>query len=162
MQQGQHTVAGVFGRRDDAEHTVADLRQQGIGDQQISLVAREDHGHGKTVAENGAGHNLTSGIGWGSAIGGVTGLLAGLGALAIPGVGPIVAAGPLAATLSGAAAGGLAGGLLDYGIPAAQTRQYEEDVKRGDTLLLVHGDEATVSKAKGVFERHHAHDIHLD
>ena len=68
----------------------------------------------------------------------MAGLAVGAGALFIPGIGPLIAAGPIAGMLSGAAAGGIAGGLIDWGIPAEESHHYEEDVKQGKTLVAVH------------------------
>src|SRR5690606_3670541 len=117
------TIIGVFDSRDQAERCVREMRQRGFGDNEISILARDPGGGKKrggrdqeTAAEMGE-QNLSDGTAWGGALGAVGGLLAGAGALAIPGVGPIIAAGPLAAALSGAVAGGLAGGLMDLGIP---------------------------------------------
>lgn len=101
----------------------------------------------------------TGGTAWGGALGGVAGLLAGVGALAIPGIGPIVAAGPLAATLSGAVAGGISGGLLDLGIPDAEGRQYEEDVKQGKILSVIEASDAKIDDAATILRQHGAQDV---
>ncbi|MHB1611207.1 MAG: hypothetical protein ACYCT0_05920 [Sulfobacillus sp.] len=158
----QKTVVGAFRDHHNAEKVVDELKHRGVPEKDISLVAR-DHGHTEESHPNGHGmHDLSSGIGWGGTIGGVTGLLAGVGALAIPGIGPIVAAGPLAATLTGAAAGGIAGGLMDYGIPRRESHEYEERLKQGDVLLMVRSDANEVDKAKHLFEEHGASDIHVN
>ncbi len=158
----EKTVVGAFQDHHSAETVVDELKHRGVPEKDISLVARD---HGKTKeghpGSHGGMHDLSSGIGWGGTIGGVTGLLAGVGALAIPGIGPIVAAGPLAATLTGAAAGGIAGGLMDYGIPRQESHQYEERLKEGDVLLMVRSDANEVDKAKRLFEHHGASDIHV-
>lgn len=157
----QKTVVGAFHDQHSAEAVVGELKHRGVPEKDISMVARHD---GKTEGghPNGSGmHNLSSGIGWGGTVGGTVGLLAGVGALAIPGIGPIVAAGPLAATLTGAVAGGVAGGLMDYGIPKDQSKQYEQRLKEGDVLLMVRADAPEVDKAKTLFEHHGASDIHV-
>src|SRR2546421_295125 len=100
----------------------------------------------------------------GGATGGVIGLLAGIGALAIPGVGPFIAAGPIMAALSGAAVGGVTGGvvggLIGLGIPEIEAKRYEEKLKNGNYLIAVHTDESEeVDRAKRVFKAAGAEDI---
>ncbi len=91
-------------------------------------------------------------------------MLAGIGALAIPGVGPLIAAGPLMATLSGAAAGaavgGIAGGLIGLGVPEYEAKSYEGKIKSGNILIAVHIDDGEAEKrTKQIFEANSAHDI---
>ncbi|HHY47360.1 MAG TPA: hypothetical protein GX506_08710, partial [Firmicutes bacterium] len=93
--------------------------------------------------------------------GGAAGLLAGLGALAIPGIGPIVAAGPLAATLSGAVTGGLVGGLVDLGIPDERGRYYEERVKQGGVLTAVKTDARKADEAARILRESGATDVEM-
>src|ERR1041384_357839 len=113
-----------------------------------------DVGHVKaTKAPEGA----TTGAATGGATGGVIGLLAGIGALAIPGVGPLIAAGPIMAALSGAAVGaatgGVVGGLIGLGIPEIEAKRYEEKLKKGNYLIAVHTDESEdVDRAKDIFK----------
>ena len=97
-------------------------------------------------------------------IGGTIGLLAGIGALAIPGVGPLIAAGPLMAALSGAAAGatvgGVAGALVGLGIPEIEAKTYEGKIRGGNILIAVHTEDSAHEKtAKLVLENHKAHDV---
>jgi len=141
------TTIGVFESRDKAERAVRKLRDAGFSDKEVSLVARgEDNGgQGRGDMEAGdegftGGENIREGVSWGGGIGALGGLLASAGMLAIPGIGPIIAAGPLAAALSGAVAGGLAGGLLDMGIPEEKGKQYEEEVKQGRVLCVVEAE----------------------
>lgn len=154
------TVVGVFSNRQDAEKAVKALRDQGF-EKEISIAAKDDRkkgGQGQGRADMEAGNedgmgmgnmgNVGDGTAWGGALGGVTGLLAGVGALAIPGIGPIVAAGPLAAALTGAVAGGVAGGLLDMGIPEEEGKAYEEDIKQGRVLAVVEADESRADTAE--------------
>jgi hypothetical protein len=104
-----------------------------------------------------------TGAGTGAVLGGIAGLLVGAGALAIPGIGPIVAAGPLAAALTGAglgaAAGGLIGALAGWGIPEEEAGLYAEGVRRGGTLVGVTAEGARVQKAADILERNGAVDI---
>lgn len=153
--QGGNSVAttiGVFGSRDEAERAVETLHEEGFTEEEISVIARDDSGQGgggdDGGGEGGMGmDNIADGTMWGGGLGAIGGLLAGAGALAIPGIGPVLAAGPLAATLSGAVAGGIGGGLLDLGIPEERGRQYEDDVKQGRILCLVESDEDRVNDA---------------
>ena len=155
------TVVGAFENHEGADKVVHELENQGVSDKEISVVAKE---HGKTEKghPNGDGtHDLSNGIGWGAAGGGAVGLLASAGALAIPGVGPILAMGPLAATLTGAATGGLVGGLMDYGIPKQESEHLEQSVKHGGVLVSVRANGQEVDKAKQLFEEHGAQHIYV-
>ncbi|MFW6270817.1 MAG: general stress protein, partial [Bacillota bacterium] len=126
-------VIGIFDDREHAENAVNEIREAGITDDKISIVAKEDTIQSEGEGE-GEGEDLTTGAPTGGALGGIAGLMAGAGALTIPGVGPILAAGPLAAGLSGVAAGGLAGSLVDLGIDRERGQYYEDEVKRGGIL----------------------------
>lgn len=126
------TVVGVFEEKEQAEKAVRQLQEEGYTEQEISIVAKGDQQQGGRM-----GADMSEGVAWGGALGGIVGLMAGVGALAIPGLGPLVAAGPLAATLSGAATGGLAGGLLDMGIPEDRGNVYENEVRQGRILCTV-------------------------
>jgi hypothetical protein len=149
-----------------AEKIVDRLQAANFASSEISILlpdteGNHDIGHVKaTKAPEGA---TTGGV-TGGALGGVIGLLAGIGALAIPGVGPLIAAGPIMAALSGAAiggaTGGLVGGLIGLGIPEIEAKRYEEKLKSGNYLIAVHthdGDEA--KRAKEIFKEAAAEDI---
>ncbi|WP_324667680.1 hypothetical protein [Geochorda subterranea] len=133
------TVIGVFDTRDRCEQAVRSLRQRGFRENEISVLARGQQRRGAAGGRDDAeaGVDVGEGVTWGGTLGGLAGLLAGIGALTIPGVGPVVAAGPLAATLGGAVTGGVAGGLLDLGIPEDRGRAIEEDLKAGKMLAVV-------------------------
>jgi hypothetical protein len=117
------------------------------------------HEH-NTKAPEGA----VAGVGAGGVVGGTLGLLAGIGALAIPGVGPLIAAGPLLAALSGAAAGatvgGVTGALVGMGIPEIEAKRYEGKVKGGNILISVHTNTAEAqTRIEKLFKANQAHDI---
>jgi uncharacterized membrane protein len=124
-------------------------------------AGKHDFGHVKaTKAPEGA----TTGATAGGVTGGVLGLLAGIGALAIPGVGPFIAAGPIMAALSGAAlgatTGGLVGGLIGLGIPEIEAKRYEEKLRNGNFLIAVDAkDSDEVDRAKEIFKNARAEDI---
>ncbi|HEY8552851.1 MAG TPA: DUF1269 domain-containing protein [Thermaerobacter sp.] len=154
------TVIGSFDTRQQAEAAVAALKARGVKEQEVSLVSRREGGERARDGEASfANQSLSEGTAWGAGIGAGAGLLASAGALAIPGIGPLVAAGPLAATLSGAAAGGLAGGLMDWGIPEADAREFENKVKQGKTLCAVRCEDAQVDQVAQVLRQHGAADV---
>src|ERR1051325_5924670 len=131
-----------------AERIVERLQTGGFSTSDISVLmpdtaGRHDVGHVKaTKAPEGA----TTGAATGGVAGGVLVLLAGIGALAIPGVGPFIAAGPIIAALSGAAVGattgGLVGGLIGLGIPEIEAKRYEDKLKTGNYLIAVHSKDS--------------------
>ena len=152
-------VFGLFDARSELEAAIDGLRTEGFRESDISAllpdvqstkeVAHEKH----TKAPEGA----LVGAATGGAVGGTLGLLVGIGALAIPGLGPFIAAGPIMATLAGAGAGGavgtLTGALIGMGIPEYEAKRYESWLNKGGSLLSVHADDADWAKrAKIVLE----------
>lgn len=159
------TVLGVFDSSDQAERAVDELQRQGFKRDEISIVAKESTARGGRGGGRGARSTeedtgfLSEGITTGGAVGGAAGLLASMGALAIPGIGPIVAAGPIAAVLGGAVTGGLAGGLIDWGIPEESGRRYQESVQEGKIVAMVRSSDDKVEEAANIFRRHGARDV---
>ena len=154
------TVIGSFDSRQQAEAAVTALKERGVKESEVSLVSRREGGaRGDARGTSMTNQSLSEGTAWGAGIGAGAGLLASAGALAIPGIGPLVAAGPLAATLSGAAAGGLAGGLVDWGIPETQAREFENKVKQGKTLCAVRCEGDQVNEVAQVLRQHGAADV---
>lgn len=163
------TVTGVFRTQREAEAAVKQLRKQGFGDNEISIITKDTARSGQSSQNRGrdrdmelgevGGEDVSQGAAWGGAAGGAAGLLAGLGALSIPGIGPILAAGPLAGALTGMAAGGLGGALIDYGIPENEGRRYEEDIKKGEVLVAIKSSETKVADAARIFRENGAHDV---
>jgi hypothetical protein len=148
------SVFGVFPDRDQAVRAVRRLEGNRFTEREVSLVAKDE-------ARGGGRDSVHDGTVWGAGIGATAGILAGIGALAIPGIGPIVAAGPIAAALTGAGAGGLAGGLMDYGIPAQTGHRLEADVKRGEAVVLVRCDEGRAQAAEQALRDEGAHDVEV-
>jgi hypothetical protein len=144
------TVAGLFRNQADAEHAIRDLKDAGIPEDRIGVAMRDRHrerelaeGTGTQAGEGAAVGALSGGI-----LGGIVGLLAGVGALAIPGLGPIIAGGALASALAGAgigaAAGGLVGALIGMGIPEEDARHFEKGFQAGGVLVTADaGDRGT-------------------
>ena len=156
------TLSALYDRYDDAAAAVTKLEAAGVPHSDISLVSNKaETGTGETAehAATGAGTGATLG----TILGGGAGLLAGLGLMAIPGVGPVVAAGWLVATLTGAgigaAAGGLTGSLTGAGVSETDAHAYAEGVRRGGSLLTVRADEAHVGVATRILEEHGAVDL---
>jgi uncharacterized protein (TIGR02271 family) len=158
----------------EAESVVRDLTQScGCERSDIGLMARGPQSEatgatGATSADSSSGSAMASGAlkgaGTGAAVGGVLGLVAGAAALTIPGLGPLIAAGPIAAALGGAgigaAAGGLIGALSNLGVPEEEAHYYAEGVKRGGTLVTLHARSDDVADcAAEVMRRHGAVDI---
>jgi len=135
-----------------AESIVTDLKAHGVPERDISVLFPDQSGTRDFAHENNtkAPEGATTGAVGGGVAGGVLGLLAGIGALAIPGVGPLIAAGPILAALSGMAVGatigGVTGALVGLGIPEVEAKVYEGKVKDGNILIAVHTDDATQTK----------------
>jgi len=148
-------VVGVFKNEQVAREVVEDLRKTGF-DKEISILARDREGQqGEAMTMEGGG-GIADGIATGGVLGGLAGLAAGAGALFIPGLGPLVAAGPIAGLLSGAAAGGIAGGLIDWGIPEEEGRQYEGEIRQGKILVSVHCEDQYADQANRIMRDHGA------
>ena len=152
--------------RQQAIRIVDDLKAYGFSPEEISALlpdqnSSRDFAHEQhTKAPEGA----ATGAGAGGLLGGALGWLVGVGALAIPGAGPFIAAGPIMAALSGAAigaaTGGIAGALVGMGIPELEAKQYEGKLRKGNILISVHSENGESTRlAKDVFNRNHAIDI---
>ncbi len=159
-------VFGIYPTRAHAEEAVDALRQAGFRNTDISALFPDNQGSKDFAHEKNtkAPEGTTTGVASGAVAGGVLGWLAGIGALAIPGVGPFIAAGPIMAALAGAgvmgAVGGLVGALVGMGIPEYEAKRYEGRVKGGGILLSVHCDGSDwISKAKDILERTGAEDV---
>lgn len=156
------TVIGLFDSVDDARRVVQELIDYGFESDAISMVTREN---GQYVTERGdeGTSGVALGAGAGATIGGLGGLMVGLAALAIPGIGPVIAAGPLATTLAGAglgaAAGGIIGALTDLGIPEEAAHYYAEGVRRGGALVSVATGDDMADEVAEIMARYGAVDI---
>ena len=159
-------VFGLYPSVERAERAVDELVAAKFSNADVSVLMADTQGskdfaHEKqTKAPDGA----TAGASAGGSLGGTLGLLAGIGALAIPGLGPFIAAGPIMAALSGAAAGaglgGVTGALVGMGIPEYEAKRYEGRVKNGAVLLSVHCDTSDeITRAKDLLKRTGAEDI---
>ena len=157
------TVVASFNRLADATAAMRGLREAGFAETDINLVASR----ATRDTEPGLVEDTTSGAATGAiaggALGGAAGLAASLMGLAIPGIGPILAAGPIAAALAGAGAGAVAGGvvgaLTDVGVSESDAQVYAESVRRGGAVVTVRTDESRAAQAEEILDRHDAVDI---
>jgi len=159
-------VYGIYRDRAQVEHAIDELRVNGFRSEDVSVlfprnIGTKEFAHEKhTKAPEGTAAGATVG----GVVGGSLGLLAGIGALAVPGLGPIMAAGPIVAALTGVGAGGVVGGLVGalvgMGIPEYEAKRYEGLVKKGGILASVHCDDSEwVIRAKRVMQQTGADDI---
>jgi hypothetical protein len=164
---GKNTAAfGIYPSNAAAEAAVDQLVAAGFSNQDVSVLLADRQGARDFAAEKNTKvpEGATTGAGVGGAVGGTLGLLAGIGALAIPGVGPLIAAGPIMGALAGLGVGGTVGGLVGalvgLGIPEYEAKRYEGRVKDGGILLSVHCDSSEeVSRAKDILKATGADDI---
>lgn len=168
------TVVGLYDELFQARETVQELVDADFARDRISLIAnasssdyeRYFDSEGRYVTDFEAGPVRTDageGAGIGAIIGGLGGLLLGLGLLAVPGIGPVLAAGPILAAILGAGAGsivgGLIGALINTGVPEETAGLYAEAVRRGASIVLITTDESLVMEAERIMNRHNPIDI---
>jgi len=159
-------VFGIYTTRRQVESAVDELKAAGFRNTDISVLFPENVGTKDFAVdkETKAPEGTTTGVVTGGVIGGALGWLAGISALAIPGVGPLIAAGPIVATLTGVGiggtVGGIAGALIGMGIPEYEAKRYEGRIRSGGMLLSVHSDNSDwTKKAKKILESTGASDI---
>lgn len=164
---GKNTaVFGIYPTSTQAEQAVDHLTAAGFASPDISVLLSDHRGSKDFAHEKNtkAPEGVTTGVTTGGVVGGTLGLLAGIGALAIPGVGPLIAAGPIMGALAGlgvgGAVGGVVGALVGMGIPEYEAKRYEGRIKDGGVLLSVHCDtSAEIDSAKEVLKASGAEDI---
>jgi hypothetical protein len=160
------SVFGIFLKRTDVESAIDALKAAGFSNADVSVLLPENVNSGELATEQStkAPAGAAVGVGSGAAVGGALGWLVGIGALAIPGIGPVVAAGPLLAALAGVgiggAFGGFAGVLVGLGIPEYQANEYEGQMLKGGILVAVRGETGEqVDRAKQVLSQSGARDV---
>ncbi len=159
------TVIGSFDTLAQASEVARDLRAAGFLDSDINVIAHSERTGDPEARDNvnDDTNNAAVGAVAGGALGGAAGLAVSLMGIAIPGIGPILAAGPIVAALAGAGtgavAGGLIGGLTELGVPEAEAEYYAESVRRGGAVVTVRVDESRVDEAEALLGRHGAIDI---
>ena len=159
-------VFGIYSTIAAAEYGVDTLKTEGFRAEDVSALLPDNQGTKDFAHEKGtkAPEGAVTGAGTGLVLGGALGWLAGIGSLAIPGVGPLIAVGPILATLTGigvgGVAGGIVGGLVGLGIPEYEAKRYEGRVRSGQILLSVHCDNPEwVKRAKETLQATGAEDI---
>src|SRR3979411_2267288 len=159
-------VYGICSNRNVLEAAIEALKKAGFAPSDVAFLAPESLGKSGLATEKStkAPEGAAAGAGSGLLLGGALGWFVGVGALGIPGVGPLIAAGPILAALAGAgvgsAVGGITGGLVGMGIPEYEAKRYEGRVKQGGILLSVHSDSSQWTKrAKKITERTRAQDM---
>src|SRR5918998_5905159 len=165
------TVIGLFDNRAEAQSVVQELLSENFRREEISVMSKKLEGqdareeHVEYVEEDGDEQikDMAKGAGTGAAIGGLAGLLLSLTSLAIPGIGPVLAAGPLAAVIAGAGIGATAGGLISgltrLGVSEDDANYYAEGVRRGGTLISVDAPDEQAERAVAIMKRHGAVEI---
>jgi hypothetical protein len=160
------SVFCIAATESEAQGITSTLRENGFSGDDISVLFPDRSGTRDFAHEQNtkAPEGAVTGVGTGGALGGALGWVIGIGALAIPGVGPFIAAGPIMAALAGAAVGatvgGITGALIGLGIPEIEAKRYEGKIKAGNILISVHTDNSTETEtAKRIFREAHAQDI---
>jgi hypothetical protein len=160
------SVFGIYTSRSAVESGITHLRDAGFTNTDVSVLLPENLGPRELATEKGtkAPEGTAAGATSGAVIGGALGWLAGIGALAIPGIGPFIAAGPLMAALAGigvgGAVGGFAGALVGVGIPEYEAKRYEGRLQKGGILVSVHCDTSeAIDRAKEALKQSGAEDI---
>jgi hypothetical protein len=166
MQNKKTAVFGIYHTGKQAERAVDDLIAAGFSSDDISVLLPDNQGTKAFAHEKNtkAPEGTAAGVTTGGAIGGALGLLAGFGALAIPGAGPFIAAGPIMSALAGLGAGGAFGGLIGalvgMGIPEYEAKRFEGRIKEGGVLLSAHCDTSeAILRAKDLLKQTGAQDI---
>jgi len=168
------TVVGLFGTVQEAQNTVNDLVSAGVARDQINVITRNTAAGtagtsddplqmGRDMEEVEKGETVMQDTVAGAIFGGAGGALLGVLALAIPGLGPLLAAGPIAATLAGVATGAVGGAAIgafeQAGISKEDAHVYAESIKRGNTVVAVHSDESGVMRIREILDKHGAMDV---
>jgi hypothetical protein len=168
MKKGHKAVFAIYDNKSGLESGVDKLKLSGFRLSDISILMPQESGFQelKHIKGSKAPEGAATGAGTGAVLGGVLGLLAGIGLLAIPGVGPFVGAGPIMAALAGmgvgSAVGVVSGALVGLGIPEYEAKRYEGFVKDGGILMSVHVDDSEwADKAKEILEASGAKDISM-
>ncbi len=166
MENKRKSVFGIYSTREQVETATDLLARSGFPVTDLSVLLPESLGTRDIGTEKAtkAPEGAATGAGSGAVVGGTLGLLAGIGAIAIPGIGPLIAAGPIVATLAGIGVGGAVGGftgaLIGMGIPEYEAKRYEGRLQKGGILLSVHCNTSEeIDRAKEILDRTGAEDI---
>jgi uncharacterized protein YcfJ len=163
--EGRNSVFGIFNDQQSLDHAISILKSQNFRNSDISVLMQSKNGRDFAIKkQTKAPEGATTGAATGAVAGGIFGWLVGAGALAIPGLGPFIAAGPIMAAIAGAGlggtVGGVAGGLIGLGIPEFEAQRYEGYVKEGGMLISIHVDDNKwETKAREILEENGAINI---
>jgi uncharacterized membrane protein len=159
----QNIITALFDEPEAAQNAIQELMASNIRKEDISVIAADAVGAEHTALGTPKSEQASERAGKGALVGGVAGLLIGLATLAIPGIGPVLAAGPLASALVGAglgsATGGLIGVLVDMGLQGEEAHLYAEAIRRGGILVTVQGSDAVTDQVIDILERHNPVDV---
>jgi hypothetical protein len=173
----RRTITRTYDNYSDARAAITDLKAAGIPEERISVLAHDGQHSDEMLPDDetlpddemlpAGGSSTGTGATVGATLGGGAGLLTGLGLMAIPGVGPLVAAGWLATmaagavsgAMAGAAAGGIVGALTDNGVDKKEAETYAEALRRGSTLVSVRVDEGSDAQVQSIMDRHNPTDL---
>jgi uncharacterized membrane protein len=136
-------ITAVFTSHEDAVEAAQRVKEEGLRTSDISIITSEEN------AET-SNDQISRGTVSGGVLGGAAGLLLGLGTIAIPGLGMVAAAGPVAGLLGGAVTGGIVGALVDLGIPQEKSEEYEQDIKEGNTLWSMDVEDENYERVKSI------------
>jgi hypothetical protein len=161
------TIVGVFDDFTAAVNTLPDLVSEGIPREEISIVTPDTKGEYAQYLDTQPERSVAEDVGVGAVLGGLGGFLLNLGlslgALTLPGIGPVVVAGPLLTTLAGALVGAEAGGLVrvlrGLGVAEYEAKAHAESVRQGSTLVIVKAEDKMVDRARAILQQHHAENI---
>ncbi len=146
------TVVGIFDRVNYAENAAREIKEQGLRSDDISILVKNGEETDNQNEKHRVNDNISNGTVTGGIIGGLAGLLIGAGLVAIPGLGIIAAAGPITGFIGGAATGGIVGGLVDLGIPEAEGKRYESDIREGKVVFSMKTDEDKVESIRNILQ----------
>lgn len=149
-------VIGYFEDNGKAEEALRECQRKGFNE--ISILGNERQNQNES---DQGGFGLSKGTLTGGTIGGLAGLALGAGALTIPGIGPILAIGPLAATLGGVVTGGVAGALVDYGISQERSDFFESKLREGNTVMVLETDEYRTDEVAKIMRDFEAKDVQV-
>jgi uncharacterized membrane protein len=161
-QMNNESIVAVYGKFSDAANAIRYLDQRGFPHDQVSLVTSATDRHLPRETTIQAGDEAENQAAAGATVGGLLGLLVGAPLLAIPGVGPLLLAGPLAAGMTGALVGGFLGSMTGWGVHSDHVAEYQRMVQKGKVLVVVHGDPIEVARGDVILRDTNPLELHLN
>lgn len=155
----REVVTAIFKSHHDATEATEKIRQEGLRMSDISILTRDEVDDQRKHDGKASHDNVSDGTMRGGMLGGLAGLFLGLGTIAVPGLGVVAAAGPIAGLLSGAITGGVVGALVDLGIPDEKAKEYDEDLQQGKVLWSMEVEEEYADQVKSILKDYGAEKI---